>query len=447
MKIVILGGGAVGFQTAAQLITENKDVVVIEKNPEIAKNVTSHLDCMVVVDEGNYPKALKKAGIENAEFFISVTDSDEVNMISCAIVSSEFDVNCKIARVRNLDYNAIKNLKQDFLGIDYFVNPDMEAAKEIAENIEHGATSNIMFFDQSDVQMRNIVIDNKSFFYNKPLQEIKINLKENFLIACIVRQNDVIIPSGKTILKENDNIYFVATEKALENLFIKSGRTALKIKDVIIVGGGRVGKFTAKYLIKHGRNLKVIDSDYENCKLLADEFPEALIVNSDISDRNIFEEEQLHASDLIITSTKNQELNILAAIYAKTFGIKRAIALVTRSNYLTIASNLGIDSIINPKRSSVDTILKYIRRGNIKSIHSILAGKAEVIEFSVAGNKAISGKAIREIKMPDDSLILAVTRDHKSIIPDGNFKINDGDNMVVITSKECITEVQNLINI
>ncbi len=447
MKIVILGGGAVGFQTAAQLISENKDVVVIEKDPEVAKNVSSHLDCMVVLDEGKHPKVYEKAGIEDADFFISVTDSDEVNMISCAIISSEYNVPCKIARVRNIDYNVVKNLNRDFLGIDYYVNPEMEAAKEIAENIEHGVTSNIMFFDQSDIQMRNIVVDNKSFFYNKKLQDIKTSLKEDFLISCIVRQNDVIIPSGNTVIKENDNIYFVANQKVLENLFIKSGRTALKIKDVIIVGGGRVGKFTADYLIKHRRNLKIIDSDYENCKLLADEFPEALIVNSDISDRNIFEEEQLNSYDLIITSTKNQELNILAAIYAKTFGIKRAIALVTRSNYLTIASNLGIDSIVSPKRSSVDSILKYIRKGNIKSIHSILAGKAEVIEFIVEKTNDLAGKAIREMKMPADSLVLAVTREKQSIIPDGNFLIKSGDSMVVISSKECIAEIHDLFNI
>ncbi len=447
MKIVILGGGAVGFQTAAQLISENKDVVVIEKDPEVAKNVSNHLDCMVVLDEGKHPKVFDKAGIADADFFISVTDSDEINMISCGIISSEYNVPCKIARVRNINYDVVKNLKRNFLGIDYFVNPEMEAAKEIAENIEHGVTSNIMFFDQSDIQMRNIVVDNKSFFNNKRLQDIKASLKEDFLISCIVRQSDVIIPSGNTVIKENDNIYFVASQKVLENLFIKSGRTALKIKDVIIVGGGRVGKFTADYLIKHRRNLKIIDSDYENCKLLADEFPEALIVNSDISDRNIFEEEQLNSYDLIITSTKNQELNILAAIYAKTFGIKRSIALITRSNYLTIASNLGIDSIVSPKRSSVDTILKYIRKGNIKSIHSILAGKAEVIEFIVENTNDLAGKAIREMKMPADSLVLAVTRDKQSIIPDGNFLIRSGDSMVVISSKDCIAEIHDLFNI
>lgn len=446
MKIIILGAGAVGFQTAEQLIADNKDVVLIEKDPEVAKNVANHLDCMVINDEGNNPKILKKAGIDDADFFISVTNSDEVNMISCAIVSSEFNVPYKIARVRNLDYNTIKSFERDFLGITYFVNPDMEAASEIVDNIEHGVTSNVMSFEQADVQMRNIVVDDKSFFCNKSLQEIKENLKEDFLIACVIRQSDVIIPSGRTVIQENDNIYFVARQKILEKIFIKSGRSAVKVKNVIIVGGGRVGRNSAKYLLRHGRNLKIIDSDYEICKQLADEFPEAIIINSDISDRNIFEEEQLHSYDLIITATKNQELNILAAIYAKTFGIKRAIALVTRRNYLTIASNLGIDSIVSPKRSTVDTILKYIRSGNIKSIHSILTGKAEVIEFDVAGKNSIAGKAVKDTRMPSNSLILAVTRSNRSLIPDGSFVINEGDSVLIISSKECVAEVENLFN-
>ncbi len=446
MKIVIHGAGAVGFQIAEQLISENKDVVIIEKNPEVAKNVANHLDCIVINDEGTNPKVLKNAGIKRADFFISVTGSDEINMISCAIVSNEFNVPYKIATVRNLDYSMVKDFENKFLGIDYFVNPDLEAAKEIVENIEHGVTSDIMFFDQSDIQMRNIVIDDKSQFNGKSLQQIKGSVKEDFLIGCIIRQNNVIIPSGSTIIKEHDNIYFVGIEKNLENIMIESGKSAVKIKNVIIVGGGRVGRYVTKYLIKQRRNLKIIDSDHENCKLLANEFPKATIINSDISDRNIFEEEQLHAYDLIVTCTKNQELNILAAIYAKTFGIKRAIALVTRSNYLTIASNLDIDSTVSPKRSSVDSILKFIKRGNIKSIHSILTGKAEVIEFSMNNGNSISGKAIKEIKMPDNSLILAVTRNKTSLIPDGNFIVQAGDAIVVISSNESINDIESLFN-
>ena len=446
MQIVIVGAGAVGFQIAAQLIAENKDVVIIEQNPDIAKHAANHLDCIVITGEGNNPRTLRNAGIEKADFFLSVTDSDEVNMISCALVASEFNVPNKIARVRNLDYSRVKNFDKVFLGIDYIVNPEVEAAKEIVERVMYGATSDIMLFSNSSVQMRNVVINSASFFKDKSLREIKENLKSDFLISCILRQDNVIIPSGDTIIKEHDNIYFVATQDILEKMLSEFGKSALTIKNIVIVGGGRIGRYTARYLMQQQRNIKIIDSDYENCKLLADEFPKAIIINSDISDRDIFEEEQLHSYDLIVTTTNNQELNILAAIYAKTFGIKRSIALVTRKNYLTIASNLGIDSIVSPKRSTVDTILKFIRKGNIKSIHSILTGKAEVIEFSLDKNSSITGKAIKEIRLPDNTLILAVTRDFNSYIPDGKFLIQEGDNIVTITTKESISEVEEIFN-
>lgn len=194
------------------------------------------------------------------------------------------------------------------------------------------------------------------------------------------------------------------------------------------------------------RNIKIIDSDYENCKSLAEEFPKAIIINSDISDRDIFEEEQLYSYDLIVTTTNNQELNILAAIYAKTFGIKRSIALVTRKNYLTIASNLGIDSIVSPKRSTVDTILKFTRKGNIKSIHSILTGKAEVIEFSLDKGSSAAGKQVKELKLPGNTLVLAVTRESSSYIPNGSFEIRENDSIVTITTKESVSAVEEIFN-
>jgi trk system potassium uptake protein len=446
MRIVIVGAGAVGFQLAAQLVEENKDVVIIEQNPEIAKHASNHLDCIVINGEGNNLEILKRAGIEKADFFLSVTDSDEVNMISCALVASEFNVPHKIARVRNLDYSRVKNFENVFLGIDYIVNPEVEAAKEIAANVMYGATSEIMLFSNSSVQMRNVVIDSTSFFKDRSLKDIKISLKKDFLISCIVRQDQVIIPSGDTILKEHDNIYFVGTQDVLESVLSEFGRIALDIRNVVIVGAGRIGRYTARYLMSQQRNIKIIDSDYENCKSLAEEFPKAIIINSDISDRDIFEEEQLYSYDLIVTTTNNQELNILAAIYAKTFGIKRSIALVTRKNYLTIASNLGIDSIVSPKRSTVDTILKFTRKGNIKSIHSILTGKAEVIEFSLDKGSSAAGKQVKELKLPGNTLVLAVTRESSSYIPNGSFEIRENDSIVTITTKESVSAVEEIFN-
>ena len=442
MHIVIVGAGVVGIQIATQLINEGKDVVLIEKSPERARYVTTHLDCFVVNEEGNNINALKKAGIEKADIFISVTDSDEVNMIACGLVSSEFSVKLKIARVRNLDYSQAKIIEKTFLGIDYMVNSEVETARQIANTVALGASSDVVLFENTELQMRNIVIDENSYFMNKNLKEIKHSLKEPFLVAGIIRQNDFIVPGGDTVVLKNDTLYLLSTRKDLTKLFIKTGRKQERIDRIIIVGGGRIGSLVCQYLINTGRKITIIDNNYENCKVLSERFPEALILNADISDEDIFQEENLGNYDLIITTTDNQELNILTSVYAKRMGIKRCISLVTKSNYLPIASQLDIDSTISPKNSTVDAIMKYIRRGDIKSVHSIFNGKAEVIEFSVDEENNMANMRIRDITLPLDTLILSIIRKEVSHLPDGNFTIKSGDVVIIISSKESIAKLE-----
>ncbi|HOO72703.1 MAG TPA: Trk system potassium transporter TrkA [Spirochaetota bacterium] len=444
MHVVILGAGVVGFQIASELISEGKDVVLIEKDTERANYVSNHLDCMVINDEGTSIKTLKRAGIDRANFFISVTNSDEMNMITCAIVANEFTVPFKIARVRNLDYSKGKIFEKPFLGIDFIVNSEVETARLIANTVALGANSDVMLFQKKDIQMRNIIVEKSSFFCNRTLKEIRKTLTESFLVSGILRGDSFIIPSGDTVIRENDNIYLLATKDNLTKIFIKVGRKSDKIDNIIIVGGGKIGSLVCRYLIRTGRKITIIDSGYENCKRLSAEFPDALVINADVSDEDIFREEQLDRHDLIITATDNQELNILTSVYAKSLGIKRSVALVTKSNYLPIASKLEIDATISPKNSTVDAILKYIRRGDIKSVHTLFNGKAEVIEFSVDQKSPISEKKIQELPMPDNSLILSVIRHDEDIIPTGNFSIQPGDTVITIARKDSISKLEEL---
>lgn len=438
MRIVIVGAGVVGFHIAESLIAEGNDVVLIEKNPERAKYVSSHLDCIVINDEGNNVVSLKNAGIENADFFISVTNSDEVNMIMCGIVSSEFNVPVKIARVRNLDYSKARKLEFSMLGIDFIVNSEVETARQIANTVALGATSDVMLFENTELQMRNIIVDSMSFFMGKSLRELKKSIKSNFLISAILRKDTFIIPSGDTVIQENDNIYFFATKNNLTKIFMDVGRKSEKIDKIILVGGGKIGTLVCQYLIRTGRKISIVEKNYEECKMLAEKFPEALVINADISEEDIFEEEQFGKYDLIITATNNQELNILSAVYAKSLGTRRALALVAKSNYIPIAARLAIDTTINPKTTTVDAILKFVRRGDIKSVHSLFGGKAEVIQFSVEENTHIPGMKIHDLHMPENSLILSVSRDNEDIIPDGNFEFMSGDSVIAIVKKESI---------
>lgn len=448
MKIVIVGAGAVGFQIANHLIAENMDIAVIEQNPDRAKFVNNNLDCFVVCGSGTSINSLKEAGIEKADFFISVTNSDEVNMISCGIVSSEFNVANKIARIRNLQYIDSKIISNKFLGIDYIVNPETEASKQILRTIESGATSDIISFEKTEVQLRNINIINHPEFAHKTLKEIKNEINEDFLIAAISRGKEIIIPFGETRLHPEDTIFIVAEQKSFENIFYKIGQVQKDIKKVLIVGGGKIGKSVIEQLTKSkDKKITLLDSNYSVCKQISNKYPEVLVLNSDITNEKIFEEEQIHKYDLIVTITNNEELNVLSALYAKKLGTSRSISLVINSNYIHLSSQLGIDSVVSPKISSVNSILKFIRSGNITSVYSIFDGQAEIVEFNISDNNPLNKKLIKDVNLPTDSLIIGISRNGKNIIPDGNLEINSGDTIITIASKNSINKIHKLFNI
>ncbi|RKX76458.1 MAG: Trk system potassium transporter TrkA [Spirochaetes bacterium] len=465
MKIVIVGAGSVGFQLANNLIEENNDVVLIEKDADRAKYAMNSLDCLVINGEGNNPEILKEAGINKAEFFISVTDSDEVNMIVCGLVSSEFMVPYKIARVRKVDYSGRFMLQKSFLGIDYIVNPEIEAARAITRIIDYGAVSDIMLFEETKSQMRNITVRNGSLLVNRSIEEIKHLIEEEFLIALILRDNDYIIPSGDMVIRENDKLYLIATDDSFERIFNILGRKKMKLNKILLAGGGKVGYHIASHLLqkndetnvlskisgfftkKQRRRITIIDKNYEKCKFLSEQFPGAMVINSDISDENLFEDAQLANYDSIVAATDNEELNLVTAIYAKTRGIKRTIALVKKNSYVHIGTDLGIDVTISQKTSVVNTILKFIRRGNIKSVHSLSGGMVEVIEFSVENGSKADGKTIKELKLPYHTLIVSITRGKESIIPSGDHTIRSGDNLIVIAKKEHMKKVEDLFTI
>ncbi|MFC1504444.1 Trk system potassium transporter TrkA [Spirochaetota bacterium] len=445
MKVVIVGSGAVGFQIAKQLITEDKDVILIERDAENAKYAQEHLDCIVINDEGTDIEVLKSAGVETADFFISVTDSDEVNMVLCGLAGTEFNVPRKIARIRNREYADKKLVKKELLGIDYIVNPEDEVSNLIINAVECGADSDVKLFERTHLQMRNIMIAEGSILINKRVMDIKAEIGLDFLIACILRDETVIIPTGEMVIQKGDYLYLIAMPDTMDVLLEKLGRKRSRIRRIIIVGGGKIGAYIGKSLLEKGYAVKYIDKHYDKCVAISDALPDALVINADISDEHIFEDEKLADNDLIITTTSNQILNILTSIYAKSMGITRAAALVETSNYFNMALYLGVDVAVSMRDSSVGPILKLIRKGNIQKVHSILDGKAEVIEFFIENKNSITDMLVKDIRMPEGSLIMSVTRDDVTHIPTGNSYIHKGDTVVVISKKESISKVEELL--
>ena len=448
MKIVIAGSGEVGFHLAEQLVASNQDVVLIEKNPARVRFVADHLDCLVVEGEGGDPEVLAEAGIDGADTFIAVSNLDEINIVSCLVVAGRYKVKTTIARVRSLQYQHSGILNSTLLGINYIVNPEIEAARAIMNVVAGGATGKVLVFEGTGIQMRDLFVDRKSQLCGRDLQSIRRLLNDNFIIAGISRDDEVIIPSGETVLEEGDRIFIVASKTTMERIFRKIGHRRHNLQKVVVVGGGRIGSYVTEFLLASGRSVKIVEKDYERCKQLAERFPEALVINEDISDEKIFEDEQLHLVDLLVTTTPDEALNMLTAIYAKSLGVKRVVPVVNKSSYLNIAEQLGIDASVSPKASSVSAILKYVRRGNVKRVYSIFEGKAEAIEFTISPESRIAGRRIRDLKLPNGSLVVAVNRPtvggSSNLVPNGEFVLEAGDNVVTFAKAEQVDALENL---
>lgn len=446
MNIVIVGAGEVGTHIASQLVSEQKDVVIIEKDPESAARASSMLDCLVITGEGSNVDVLKQAGASKADIFIAATSIDEVNMISCFVAGSTFNTPVKIARVRNVDYMRKGLLKNAAIGIDYLVNPEIEAAFDIVQTVLHGATSGIFAFQGTNAQLRDFLVKEDSVFNGVLVKDIRSIIDQKFIIAGVLRQEQLYIPHGDFQILTGDHIYIAALGKSFNKILARAGMTVDKLKRIVLVGGGLIGKHVAGMLIEDGKDVRIIEKDYERCKELSALYPEATVINGNISDRDVFEEENIAYTDAIITTTQSEELNILAGVYAKGKGVKRAVALIDKLNYISLASNLGIDSCISAKMSSVDAILKFIRKGNIKNVYTIFEGQAEAIEFIVTKNKKIIGKKLMELKLPEGCLIITIKRNRKTIIPDGSFVIDEGDSIIAFVAHNVISELEALIN-
>ena len=341
----------------------------------------------------------------------------------------------------------------------------MEAGKNIISSIEHGAISDIMLFENTGLQMRNLAVSSGSVFENRKLSEIPGLFNEKFLIAVILRNNQYIIPSGETVIREMDNLYLVGTEDVLDSVFSKEGKVRIDFNKIVIIGGSDIGQFVIKHFLDEGsednkvfnkfvgvfskilkkkKNISVVDRDYEVCKSLSEKFPDLNVIQADISDEGIFEEEGLTDADLIISTTYNQELNIVTSVYAKSLGIKRSISLVNKTSYLNVASNLGIDVPISLNNSMIVGILKFLKRDKIQSFHSISGSNIEVIQLKVAPESRLAGKKISEIKFPHHSLILSVKNGNKDILPDGDQLIMANDTVIMIARKESVEKIETM---
>jgi trk system potassium uptake protein TrkA len=362
MKIVIVGAGVVGTHVARQLTEENKNVVLIEKNSEIARIATNDLDCLVVNDDGSHPDVLRHAGMDDCEYFIALTGSDEVNIVTCGMVCAEFPNLKTIARVRN-PYYSLNASKRAFMGINFIINPEIEAANTMVHSIREGVISDLFTLQEGKLQMRTFEITQGSPFAGKNLKELRQELKRDFLVPALLRDDELIIPAGDFTINEKDLLYFMGGPETLDSILGTFTRPREKLRKICLIGGNRITEYVINGLLSENRGLvknflttlriaqdrdiTVFERNKEQAKHFAQLFPGITVLNRDVSEEGALEQEHIEDFDLAVAITDHQTLNLLTATLAKLMGVKKTMALVINNDYLRLSAKLEIDSVIN----------------------------------------------------------------------------------------------------
>ncbi len=459
MKVIIIGAGFSGIQLAKRLVSERYDVVLIDKNEETVRHASNRLDCMVVQANGNSLITLEEAGIAKADALVALTESDELNMITCSLADSVYPDCIKIARVRNYEYyKDVEHIdfqnRRPLYGINFMVHPDVEAAEAIFNAVDHGAVSDVIEFEGSDFEVTNVVIEKGSALDKTCIQNIRTLTDKPLLAAYVEHDNEPFMPMGSTILQAGDRVGFLTKKEHVDTILELCGSEKRAIKKIAVLGAGRIGTLIAERFIKSekktllsrllgahkkpSQEFVIIDKDENLAREAAERFPEANVFRADITDEGFVEEEDLKNFDLVITATHNHELNIVTSAYLKSFGHARTVCLVTNGSYAEIARNIGIDVAIPIKDVVIDAILSHLRGKNVTRIYTVSEGELEIIEVKILENSKYIGQALKDIAQPGVFLVLLVKNavSEQYFIPTGNTELALGDTLVIISKTE-----------
>ncbi len=443
MRAIIVGAGEVGYQIAKFLSAELIDVVVIDKDRTKLKRIIEELDVAVIEGEGGDPSVLKEAEAEKADMLLAVTDRDETNMIAC-LLGKVFNIPRKIARIRNPEYFRNERLLgRDNLDINPAINPELEIARAIVRLLEVPLATDVEEFEGDLIKVIGFKIPENTPLIGKTLRKLGTSMDKKFLIGIIVREDKTLIPSGDDIIQTGDIIYIPVKKEEVENTLAILGVSAIPPKRIMLLGGGRVGYYIASAMeIK--TDVKIIEKDSERCQYLSKYLKKALVLHGDGADQQLLLEEYIGDMDAFAAVSSNDELNIMASLLAKKLGAKKTIAIVNKTDYISLAHSLGLQAVLSPRLTTASTILRYVRRGDILSLTAIAEDKAEIIEARISKKSLLVGKTLKNAQ-PKSSIIGAIIRGEEVIIPSGSDKITESDKLVIFTLRESIKEVEKLL--
>ena len=447
MRIIIAGAGEVGFHLAKLLSFESQNITLIDIDRASLAYADTHLDIKVLKGNATSISLLKEAKVQSADLVIGVTSSETTNITLC-ILAKQLGCKRTIARISNTEFiNNKEEIRFEALGIDELISPEKLAAEEIQLLIDQSAFNDSYEFEDGALTMVGTTLQFTAPFIGKSIKETAQIFPElHFMPIALQRAGTqfTVIPRGDTIFKKGDQAYFITTKDGVEELYKLTGRSKEEIKNVMILGGSKIGFKTARDLCSNKFNVKLIEKDRDKAIDLAEELPNALIINGDGRNVELLEEEDITEMDAFIAVTGNSETNIMSCLVAKSRNIKKTIALVENMDYFQLSQSIGIDTLINKKLLAANNIFRHIRRGEVVALTRLNNLNAEILEFIVKPSSAVTRKIIRDIDFPKAATIGGVIRNGEGLIALGDFEIKAGDRVVVCCLPQSISRIEKL---
>ena len=454
MNIIICGAGRVGFTIAKLLTEQNHSVTVIDQSSEDIQKIIEALDVKAIVGKATYPSILEKANATDADMIIAVTRNDEINMLICQIAYTAFNISKKIARIRSqnyLDPKFSKLYNKENLPIDVIISPEIEIAKSIQRKLESPGTLDNVPFADNKIKLLEILIEESCPIANIKLNELTQKFpKLNANILGVIRDEKFIFLKKNNVMKKNDKAYVVINSSQIKETLGAFGHNEKLSNKILIIGGGNIGFNLAKNIENtfEDARLKIIEKDKKRAEFIANELNNTIVINGNGLDEDILAEVNLEDVETVIALTNDDEDNLMVSVLVEKFSKeKRTMALINKPNYSLLQSSLKIDDLIDPRMTTVSSILKHVHKGSIENAYSILSGEYEVIEAEIIETSELVNKELKNSNLPDEIRIGAVLRKDEIIIPRSNFVFKNEDIVVFLAKRDQLSIVENMFRL
>ena len=449
MKIIIVGDGKVGNTLVEHLSQEGHDIVVIDKDQKVVEHLVNSYDVMGLCGNGASYDVQMEAGVSDADLFVAATSSDELNILSC-LVAKKVGAKHTISRVRNPDYSTQLRFFKDELGLSLVVNPEYDAANEIAKVLRFPNAINIDSFYRGQVDLAELKIEYGNPLCNMKLMDIFKSFKVKVIICAVQRNGEVIIPRGDFELKSGDKIHVTAPRGVLVMFMKELGIYKHSTKNIMIVGGGKMSYYLACQLSETGGyNIKLIEIDETRCEKLCEMLPNVEIILGDGTDKEILVEQGLKNQDAFVALTKIDEENIISSMYASSLGIRKTVAKVNRVSY-DVLESIGVDSAFSSKAVAANRIIGYVRalensgESSVKTLYKLVGGQVEALEFSITNDFKGAGIPLKDLNINSNTLIAAIIHNQQVVFPGGNDCIEIGDSVIVVSKSQQYTSINEI---